>query len=204
MQPGQFNPKGEDWIARKFAELEKQIRELKAANPYAPMGMTPMEGGVSFDGNMRVAGTLDLPAGIINNDALANPVTATVVNTGVIGFGLAINALQQKLSTTVAVPEGFTKALVIAYADMTAANSTAVDDYAFISVKIAGVAPTYAGGTNAPPSRFAYCGSSFTRVLTGLSGSFDITVEAGSDRAPWAADPTDNVINLNAMVTFLR
>ena len=29
-QPGQFNPRGEDWIIRKLAELEKEIRELKA------------------------------------------------------------------------------------------------------------------------------------------------------------------------------
>lgn len=29
-QPGQFNPRGEDWIVRKLAELEREIQQLRA------------------------------------------------------------------------------------------------------------------------------------------------------------------------------
>ena len=29
-QPGKFDPRGEDWIIRKLAELERKVRELEA------------------------------------------------------------------------------------------------------------------------------------------------------------------------------
>lgn len=67
MQPGQFNPKGEDWIGREFAELRKEIRELRAANPYAPMGMEPVSGGVTIRGNFTLDGG-DLRAVSDNGD----------------------------------------------------------------------------------------------------------------------------------------
>jgi hypothetical protein len=51
VNPGSFKPgAGEDWIARKFATLDRELRELKAANPYAPMGIRPKPGGIDVDG----------------------------------------------------------------------------------------------------------------------------------------------------------
>jgi hypothetical protein len=61
VNPGSFKPgAGEDWIARKFATLDRELRELKAANPYAPMGIRPKPGGIDVDGFinwLRVDGT---------------------------------------------------------------------------------------------------------------------------------------------------
>jgi hypothetical protein len=60
VNPGGFNPRGEDWIGREFAELRRELRELKAANPFGPMGIKPQAGGIDVDGfinSLRVDGT---------------------------------------------------------------------------------------------------------------------------------------------------
>lgn len=60
MQPGQFNPKGEDWIGRELAELRKELRELKAANPFAAMGIEPKPDGLIVQGYETVNGPLEV------------------------------------------------------------------------------------------------------------------------------------------------
>ncbi|WP_024366179.1 tail fiber domain-containing protein [Arthrobacter sp. TB 26] len=60
--PGAFrNPNDEAWIGRKFAEMERELRELKAANPFGPMRIKPKMGGIDVDGfinSLRPDGTV--------------------------------------------------------------------------------------------------------------------------------------------------
>lgn len=47
-QPGKFNPRGEDWLVRSLADLERRMREIKAATmPAGPAA--PTQGGVVAD-----------------------------------------------------------------------------------------------------------------------------------------------------------
>ncbi len=214
-QPGGFNPRGEDWIAREFADLKREIRELKAANPFAAMGITPVPDGIIVDGSevvngpltvngaMAVTGALSLPAGIIDNDALANPLT-----TGSAGH----TGSNQAYTTTptvygaqeITVPAGFTRALVMNGVSGGGTNTGAGGDYIYIAADIdgspGGETPTYAAaGFYASASAFGI------RTLAGLTGGQTITVgvQARTGSGPWAA-AGPNVVNINALALFYR
>ena len=42
--------RGEDTLVRMVQDLQREVRELKAANPFAPMGLFPKEGGLDVNG----------------------------------------------------------------------------------------------------------------------------------------------------------
>lgn len=82
--PGGFKPPNDEgWIGRKFGEIDRALRELRAANPFAPMGMTPTQGGVSIDGNLNVAGT----ANFTGNTTIGGTATVTGNITKTNGWG---------------------------------------------------------------------------------------------------------------------
>lgn len=202
MQPGQFNPKGEDWIARKFAELEKELRELKAANPYAPMGMKPMDGGVEFPGDVRIAGTLDLPAGIIGNGALTDPLVVSTSGVSQNNFGIGTGTGTFALGS-VDVPEGYTRAAVLCMVVGGAQNSTASMDYIYVSSSING---SGGGESPQPAGAGAYASTSANgiRTLTGLNGgTIDLGCRIRTNSAAWASNGS-NFANMNAVVYFSR
>lgn len=62
-QPGQFAPRGDDYLIRKIQELESRVARNEAANPFATMGITPKEGGIDVAGfinSLRADGTVSL------------------------------------------------------------------------------------------------------------------------------------------------
>jgi len=73
---------------------------------------------------MAVTGTLSLPAGIIDNDALASPQTAVASHAQTATFALATGANVEKLRATITVPAGFTKAAIYGTATMSAFNNS--------------------------------------------------------------------------------
>lgn len=221
MQPGQFNPKGEDWIGRKFADLEREIRELKAANIFGLTGITPKDGGTDldgfvtvngplevngssvFNGALSIMGALTLQPGIIQNDALANPIT-----TGSAGS----TASNQSFTTTPAqygtqlieVPAGFTRAVVINGVSAGGTNSTASGDYLYVASGInsgpGGEMPSYAN------AGFYASGSAFgIRTLSGLTAgsNISVSVQVRTSSGTWAAS-AGNIVNVNALAFFYR
>jgi hypothetical protein len=42
--------RGDDWLVRDVQDLRREVRELRAANPFAPMGIKPKQGGTVFEG----------------------------------------------------------------------------------------------------------------------------------------------------------
>jgi len=211
MQPGQFAPKGEDWIGREFAALRQEIRELKAANVFGLTGIKPLAGGTDLDGfvnvngAMSITGTLSLPAGIINNDALANPSVPYAAHTDIANFALSTGPNVEKLRITIPVPVGFTRAHVFAAAKMNAYNNNASRDEMYMECQINGVAPGFSSEVSAQANSIGFAASNAAAVLTGVSGSFYVSVVASSYSMPWAASTGDqNSINLDVFVTFLR
>ncbi|WP_307087819.1 hypothetical protein [Arthrobacter sp. B2I5] len=107
-------PAGEDWIARQFTDIKRQIRELAAANPFGPMGISPQKGGMvvegyqTVNGPMTITGSLDLPAGSVQNDALANPVQIDTASNGIDGELIDTTATV-RATLTLTVPAGMTQ-----------------------------------------------------------------------------------------------
>ena len=209
MQPGQFNPKGEDWIGRELAELRRELRELKAANVFGLTGITPKDGGTDFDGYvnvngpMTITGALNLPAGIIGNDALANPSYPYAGHSDSNTFALATGENAEKLALSIPAPDGFTRAHVFAAVTMQAYNSNASRDEMYVECRIGGVGPGFSSEASAPANSIGFCASNAAAVLTGLSGPFSVSAVASSGVFAWPAD-IRNVLNLNVFVTFLR
>lgn len=220
MQPGGFNPKGEDWIARKFADLERQLLELKAANPFSPMGIRPKKDGTEFDGfvnvkgamdvsgdaefigNVKIGGTLELPNGVIGNDALTDPLV--VETSGVSQNNFALGTATTTLALgTVAIPAGYTRASVLCLVIAGGQNSTAELDYIYAASSINGVG---GGETPQPATAGGYASASANgiRTLTGLNGgTITLGCRVRTQTASWAAG-TANFANMNAVVYFSR
>lgn len=203
MQPGQFAPKGEDHLIRRLQDLERLVQQLAASNPYAPMGLKPMTGGVEFTGNMKVAGTLELPAGIIGNAALANPVQIATSSNYINNYAITTTSTV-RASVTLTVPAGFTQAVVITNPTGMGQNSTATADYLYVQAVVNGVN----GGelyTSAGAGLAVGIASPFHTTLTGLTGGQVITVSVATRTgfATWTAS-TANQANIYATAIYLR
>lgn len=63
MQPGQFNPRNEDYLIRELQKLRADLDRLAAANPFSAMGITPKTGGIDVNGfinSLRADGSVSL------------------------------------------------------------------------------------------------------------------------------------------------
>jgi hypothetical protein len=61
MQPGQFQPRGEDFLIRMVQDLAARVARNEAANPFASMGISPKAGGIDVNGyvnSLRPDGTV--------------------------------------------------------------------------------------------------------------------------------------------------
>jgi hypothetical protein len=167
------------------------------------MGIKPVEDGTEFTGNVKIGGTLDLPNGIINNAALADPITTGVA--GFTQFNLSFGTSPTQYGTqTITVPEGFTQAVVFNGVSAGGTNSGADVDFIYVASGINGVGggetPTRAGaGQYGSASAFGI------RTLTDLVGGSNITVsvQVRTNTAAWSASPA-NIANINAIAIFYR
>lgn len=210
-QPGSFANaiRGEDWLVRRLQDLERTVQQLSAANPFGLTQMKPRDGGTDFDGFVningpaKITGTLDLPAGIIGNEALTSPVQIGTATNGVGSYAITTTSTV-RASVTLTVPEGFTEAVVIANPTAMGFNSTASPDYLYAQAII----QTYNGGeiyTSAPAGVGVGLASPFQMTITDLTGGDDITVSVATrtNNATWAAS-TGNQANIYAIAYFLR
>lgn len=215
-QPGQFKPPGDEgWIGRKLQELEQQLNQLRAANPFAAMGIEPKADGTNFDGFVnvngemtingpaKITGTLDLPAGIIGNDALANPIQMETSTNYLSNYAIGTTSTV-RASLTLTVPPGFTQAVIIANPTGMGQNSTATADYLYVQAIIKGIP----GGelyTAAGPGLAVGVPSPVHMTLYGLTDGEEITVSVATRTgfATWAAAP-GNQANIYATAIYLR
>lgn len=208
-QPGQFNPRGDDWIGREITDLKRQIRELSAANPFGPMGIKPQQGGMvvegyqTVNGPLTITGSLDLPAGSVPNAALANPIETATASNGVTNYAIDTTATV-RASVTLTVPAGFTRAIVLTSAVAAGTNSGTTAEYLYASAVVSGVN----GGelyTSAAAGIAASLTSPFSPTLTGLTGGDTITVGVATraGTTTWTADPT-NQASISATAIFLK
>lgn len=226
-QPGQFNPRGEDWMVRELQDIKSRMQRLEAANVFGLTGITPKDGGTDldgfvningdatvngplevngdsvFNGEMSIAGALNLPAGIIGNDALTSPLSPQTAHADVADFALNTGPNVEMVRATVTVPDGYTKALVFASAAMANRNTTGAVDDMYVDCRINGVVSGWSSQTAVMAGQVGFAINVGTALLTGLSGSFYIAANASSWNAAWAVNPAA-AINVDAIVMFLR
>jgi len=226
MQPGQFAPRGEDAWVRRVQDLERQVKELAAANPFASMGLKPMPDGLivegyetvngplevngdsEFNGELSINGPLNLQPGSIQNDALTNPIQFLAgVNDN---DALNITLVDATICTyTFAVPAGFTQAFVTGYGSIGVVNPTGAN--ASIGGRVYIDRPNGQGSTWGP-RRFqqALAGADAATypfkqtVVTGLSGGETITVRMTSMNAgatDWGSTVGGASLNVSAYFT---
>lgn len=201
--------KGEDYLIRRLQDLERTVQQNAAANPWAPMGVKPQMGGMvvegyqTVNGPMTITGSLDLPAGSVPNNALANPVETATASNGVTNYAIDTTSTVRAF-VTITVPAGFTRAIVLANATAAGTNSGTAADYLYVSAVVAGVN----GGelySSAAPGLGVGLTAPFSPTLTGLTIGQTITVgvatRAGS--ATWAA-ATANQASIAATAIFLK
>jgi hypothetical protein len=216
----------QDWFVRQLQDLQRQIKELAAANPFAPMGIHPLAGATQFDGNVIangditsngeltangltvngaavIAGTLSLPAGIINNAALQSPLSPLSQHAGTNNFSLSTGPNVPLLTTTINVPAGYTQAQVTALGVVHAYNpNTSPDDF-YAVVTIGGVQVGASSQSTVAAGQDNTIAANAVKTLSGLGSSFDVAVLGSSGSLAWAANSV-NFVNLDVSVTFLR
>lgn len=138
---------------------------------------------------------------LIGNGALANPVT--VDNTTGASNGMAITIADQDLAAaTIAVPAGYSQALVFLSVTAAAVNGSAVTAFLYISAVINGT-PTRLMPSLATSTGTASVSTAKSITLTGLSGgTISVAARVRTDNG-WAANVANRVYS-EAIVVFLR
>jgi len=118
-------------------------RALEVLGQMNVQGDLDVSGGAVFSGDMRIEGTLSLPAGIIDNEALASPLRYVSAFGNSEGFAVPSSGETSQAIFTVQVPPGFTKASFIAEGAAGIHNMTGVPNYAYLRVRA-----SYPGGAS--------------------------------------------------------
>jgi len=186
-------PAGEDWLVRKVQDLERAVRELRAASngplvvnaggwiqssdfdgalPATPGTVGWALGGA---GSNAIFNNLVLRGGIIGDAALANPAAFGVASQD--WSGLTFTTVNLEKDALITVPSGYSRALVTATATAGAtASSTAVASV-YVSCSIQGSGPAFVAEQLAA----TYAGSvtrGYAASLTGLATGSTVAIGA--------------------------
>jgi hypothetical protein len=211
----------EDALVRRVQDLERTVQQLAAANQLATAGIAAVENGIivngsetvngplvvngysEINGTMAINGPLILQPGSIENDALTSPIEIGQASASETNFATALTD-EDRSVTTIAVPAGYTQALVLCIVTAGVINSSGSIDFLFLSASINGsksrelYSQAPAGGA-APPIT-----TSKSSLLTGLSGGV-ITLAAAvhSQANAWSANASSRAY-VEAQAIFLR
>lgn len=178
-------------IASILTDVRKRLKKLETARPLEKA--TIGKGGIrtaDFDGtdfahpgttgnyfgaDGLVINNVDLRSGIVGDSALANPVAFNVVSQD--WDTLTFTTVNLEKTVTIAVPSGYTRALVTATATAGATASASAVASTYVSCSIQGVHPEFVAHQLAA----GFAGSnnrSYAASLTGLTGGGTVSVGA--------------------------
>lgn len=178
---------------------------------YAEDGSGNAISGFTLNGNTGVAKFKDIVLYDLPNSMLASPTSPEAIYAQTTNFGLS-TTLANKLTKTLTVPAGFTKAAItvtcrifVYNPNTTGGYDGAGGDYLYGQANVQGfngwalplaVSGSGGSGTNT---------STFSTVLTGLTGGGSVLVQAAAQSAfaSIAADP-GNVAELSGMANWYR
>jgi len=193
------------------ATLARSGMSVTAEDEVTVDGDFVVDGTLNVTGAAVIGGTLSLPAGIINNDALAQPVVPDAANVDTSGFSLTA-AFAEKLGVDIVVPAGCSRALFNVAVWMQAYNANTTggsdgtgSDYIYVYAKIGGTAGRYNadgvsgnGGTKTTSAGLALSASGLTPGGTVRLGAW------GSSQYTTMAVSAYNQATLTASIIWLR
>jgi len=170
-------------------------------------GDASFSGDTTIGGNAAVTGTLSLPAGIIDNDALANPLEARADYNDVTNIPYTTTETN-RAPVTIQVPNGFTTAIITSVTTAYGFNSTSNDSGIAVRARV----ETSGGG-------FRYTGISLQGLPANWSGTAQATLITAIDvsdstwiralsqvQAGWSHIPADpnHFVATDVQVMFTR
>ena len=208
-QSSQFQPtqRGLDALFGRIETIERMLRAMSGANILGAadikvdkLGMT-VASRLTVLGDMVIGGTLSLPNGIIDNDALSAPTDAGSVGAGQSAFALGASPVTLA-PQAITVPVGFSRAIVQCTADVSSVNGSGAGGYLYAAASIAGIsgAETYTFVANGVGAGIS---ATSIRSLTGLSGGTIAVAARVRAAAAWPGNP-GNLATVNAIAVFLR
>ena len=174
-------------------------------------GTLIVTGDLEVSGHAAITGTLSLPAGIIDNAALTNPVASlSIYNTT--GSYAVTTTETTRASVTVTVPAGFTAAVVSVMGRVDGRNSNSTGGWNAAGADLLHTRAWIAGGTGQDMD-LSVLGSGdhavsvmpFAAVLTGLTpgDTFILAAKVWSEYQGWAAH-AKNIAEISGTVTWYR
>lgn len=173
-------------------------------------GAATFSGNTTIGGNAAITGTLSLPAGIIDNDALANPVEADSANQS--SSGMAFTGTMTEYTTKVySVPAGFTRAIIFGAGSGGLSNGSGSTAY-FFTQTFAWSPTTGASAWGSisqaviPAGTVGTVASNIATVLT-LTGAPGQTIEVYTKAAVTGASPSadpGNFVGVGAVAIYTR
>ena len=171
------------------------------------LGSLDVSGNATFSGDMRIEGTLSLPAGIIDNEALANPVLPLAASNTATAFGLTTTDATV-VSASIVVPEGFTRCVATGLGSIFFVNPTSAVDYLYSRVYIEtssqswwGIRPLSMVG---PGNGSAALAPNWMTMLAGLTAGQQITFSVRARTAFAGMSDAANLAGIAGQALFFR
>lgn len=209
--PGSYMPPDASDYGRRMADIETAIRQLQAS----ALGKGDLYFSRSrlqstdFDGDLDAGspGTTGWAIGGANGNAVFNDLTVragTFAAQGQAASGFGVPAAGAVVvSRTIAVPAGFSRALVHASGSISAVEANGSPDYLYWEILIDGTGSAATLAYALPNQPAALSGSS-VRSLSGLAGgSIVIAGRARASGADWSAQGP-NVATVSASIVWQR
>lgn len=205
-------------FSRLFRDLRRDVDALLRRSPFANTGMSAtaereltVDGKLIVTGAAEIAGTLSLPAGIIDNTALAQPVVPAVGRASASAFALSTTWVELA-GINLTVPAEATTLLATATGRLYAVNpnttggaDTRGTDALFVSVKVGSsssvATPTGISGSNG----FATTTATDSYILTGLTPGSTVRLGVyGSSGYASLPSRADNYASVASTLLWIR
>lgn len=205
------SPSGFGALMARIRDLERAVDQLRGANILRPAGMHMDKSGLTIasqllvTGDTRIEGTLSLPAGIIDNEALASPIVPVQFFATASSFSTPTNTWITPTTHHLVVPAGFTKGIVIANGFANLVNTlTAVNIICYAQVMVNGIGGMQSRIDDIAQYAWATMTPSLIQLFTGLATgqAIDVSVRCASSSALPAN--SNNAASVNGVVLWFR
>lgn len=192
-------PPGDDALIRMIQDLQRDVRELKAQDVLRTAGLIAapnqltVQGELDVTGPMVVGGTLSLPAGIIDNAALAHPLYVAFGTNSQSNFAVG-TSFGDVAVAPVTIPAGFNSAVVMVFGKVMVYNAASAS---WLYIECGKAGDTFGG--MAEPLPAGYSVHEMVGILT-VSG----TLAAGTLNTAVRISATPGLAANSANTAFTR
>lgn len=153
---------------------------------------------INSAGALNVSGTLTLPPGIIDNQALASPITVTVVETMTRNSWPVTTAFQTRATSSVIVPGGFSQALVIGMASIVFQDTQPNSFQSRVVINNTEIGSQLSSASAVTGTMTVM----HTAHLVGVNGSFNVDLQIKATAA--SSDTDGRSAQLSGLAVFFR